>query len=490
MIDGPRVDDLAIEAGLDEGGAAVRGVGLARQATMNPMYRGAAAMMACVGIQGLTNLIFLGLASKAYSEADVGTASALFSAILLVTFITGMGLVVTVPLYANRSDLDDATVLTWVFIYTTATSVIGSAAYLAFAPSDAIAALRSDLGLAGCALFVFAASGISIATLTDVRMMADRKWSWIIVRNVVMGVGRIAALALPVMGSPAMFVFAAGSVPPAITGVVAVGVLPYLSRIRYHLFPIPRRLYEALRFATVNWFGVLVSQGPIFLVPVLVSTRVPFAANAEFFLAWSPAQLVLAIPTTMASVLLAESTKQDQRLRTKALEALGLSLVLVAVMLLGAVALQGPLRNFYGPKYPNLGTILLVLLATGIPWSFTAIGLSLARVRRDQFVILATTITGGVAVMVLVLVLVGERGIEGAALGWLLGNTVAAFAVIGSSVLSLRFRGLGTQAFDQQVEGRSPLPDEELLPTGAGQMEPIGLAGLTRPPSGESGVGH
>jgi len=480
----PRADAAGV-AGSGGASGLARVRGMVQVAAQGPMFRGAASMMACVAIQGSTNLVFVGLASKTYSEHDVGIASALFTATLLVTFVTGMGLVVTVPLYANRSDRDDATVLTWVFVYTTVTSLVGSVLYLALVPTEAIVALRNDLGAGGWVLFVLTASGISIATLTDVRMMADRKWNLIIIRNIVMGVGRVAALAVPAFSSPAMFVFVAGSVPPALTGAVAVGVLPRLSGIRYRLFPIPRRLWEALHFATVNWFGVLVSQGPLFLVPVVVSAKVSSASYAEFFVAWQPAQLALAIPTTMASVLLAESSKQEQSLRKKVIEALGLSIVLVAILVAGAAVMRGPVNAFYGKgKYPDVVLLLLLLLGAGIPFAVSAIGLSLARVRRDQFVILGTTITGGIAEMALVVVLVDRNGTSGAAIGWLLGNTVAAAAVVVTSIVSLRRRGVGAEALDQLVDGQQPFPDEELVPTGAGQMEPIGFAGFADPPSG------
>ena len=402
--------------------------------------RGAVWMLLSVAIQGITGLVFWALAAHWYIPTDVGIASALFSSVLLVIFMTGMGLVVTVPLYAFASDRESATLLTWAFLVTIATSCLGTAIFLGFVPSDAAHLLNETMGAWGWVLFAFVSAGASLATLTDIRLMTERRWGWVLGRNGLVGFGRIFLLFLPAIGTRSLWLFAMGALPAGVSGFVAAAAIPSICKLRYRLRPLPARVGQAVRFAGVNWFGIIVSQGPSFVVPVLVSLHVTPSENAHFFLAWSAASLVFVIPTTMSQVLLAESPKRDQKIRTKALEALALSLTLVALAVVASLAIRGVILSVYGADYRQIADLLPLLMAAGLPWAFTAIGLTIARIRRDQFIVLTTTISAGIALLILTVVLVDRHGVVGAATGWLLGNAFAAVVMVLASVVSARVR--------------------------------------------------
>ena len=400
------------------------------QATRRSLLTGAGWMAVFVVTQSVTGIGFWLLSSRFYPTATVGLASALFSLLLLVTFVTGMGLPVTIPLFAGGTDRESTTLLTWALIYTTATSAVGTVLFLLVVKSDATTLLREEGGALGWLIFFVSVAGASIASLVDVRLMGARRWSLVFARSLVVGVGRIALLFMPKVGNGALWLFSVGSLPVAISGVFAIAVLPGAAKIKYHLWPLPSRTFAAFRFASINFTATLSSQAPTFILPVIVLANVPPEANAQYFLAWSAASVVFLFPTTIAQVLLVESSGSRQvdpvQARLRYLEALGLSLGIAVVALIVTVLLKGFVQTIFGAAYSGTSALLPLLVGAGIPWTFTAISLTRARLRKDSRAIIATTATLGIVTIGAALVLVPREGTVGAAVAWLIGQTIAA----------------------------------------------------------------
>ncbi len=203
------------------------------------LMRGGAWTTANVALQALTGAGFWLFASRIYSPVSVGLASALFSSLLFVNFITGMGLPVTIPLFAGSNSEEDTTILSWALIYTTATSAVGTVVYLVAVSSAAVVVLRQQGGALGWFVFFFSVAGASVGALADVRLMIARRWGLVLARNNIVGVIRIAMLFLPHFGNPALWLFAVGALPVAVTGVIAIALLPRWTGVRFRLGPSP-----------------------------------------------------------------------------------------------------------------------------------------------------------------------------------------------------------------------------------------------------------
>ena len=80
-------------------------------------------------------------------------------------------------------------------------------------------------------------------------------------------------------------------------------------------------------------------------------------------------------------------------------------------------------------------------MAAGVPWAVTSICLADARLRRDSRATLLITLVLGATVLGPALVLVPDRGIDGATTAWLAGNVIAAVVGACSTVLAHKTRG-------------------------------------------------
>ena len=85
-----------------------------------------------------------------------------------------------------------------------------------------------------------------------------------------------------------------------------------------------------MRFATVNWVGLVATQGPIFAIPLLVAFSVDSADNAPFYVAWSFGAMAFLLPQTIGQVTLSEAN-YDGQVSNKLIHGLKLALLLTCI---------------------------------------------------------------------------------------------------------------------------------------------------------------
>ncbi len=176
------------------------------------------------------------------------------------------------------------------------------------------------------------------------------------------------------------------------------------------------------------------SQAPTFVLPVIVLTYVTANQYAQFFLAWSAASTVFLIPVSIAGVLLVESAKHTaHEARARYLETLGMSLGLMFLAAVAAIAGQGIVVRLYGPHYHEAARLIPQMIIASFPWAFTSVAIARARARKDNQTVVATTVVLGLVIIVGALVLVPTEGVHGAIVAWGLGQLMAAIvaALVG-----------------------------------------------------------
>ena len=92
----------------------------------------------------------------------------------------------------------------------------------------------------------------------------------------------------------------------------------------------------------------------------------------------------------------------------------------------------------YGEGYRDAAHLLPRMMLAGVPWALTSLYLSEARILHRHVATVAITVTLTLAIIGPALVLVPDRGIEGAADAWLGGNVVAAVVAVALTFMSRR----------------------------------------------------
>ena len=402
------------------------------------VLHGSAWVLVGLAVQAVLGFAFWTLAAHVASVDDVGRASAMFTSVQFINYATGLGLTIALARHATGTTSQDDALFGWSVAATTVTSVLGALVFLAVSTSDA--AVLATGSATSRLIFALYVAGISVGLLVDVRMMAARRWGWLVGRIAVIGLVRLPLVLIDPDVGRDVWIYHLMMAPLAIGGFASVLVLRAIGGGRLS-WKRPALLGVVVRFAGVNWLAALASTAPQFVLPLVVVEHVRPSVYAGFFLAWTMTGMVFLVPGAISQILLVEGAKDADAasdetatetslvgvgISTHERQALGFSLGVAVLAWVGSLAGGQVLTWIFGEDYGVLARTLPALVVAGIPWAFTSVRLSEARLRRDQPATIAITVTLGLAILVPALLWVPEWGVAGATRAWILGNVVAA----------------------------------------------------------------
>ena len=394
------------------------------------VVRGSAWLVSSIALQGLSGYVFWLAAARLYDSDQVGHALALWGSAQFVSYLTSLGLTVTVARWCGKRSRAEV-VFTWSVLATAVATAIGTLGYLALVTAESFDVIRQWGTPAAAGMFFFVVLGTSLAALVDIRLAADRLFGWILWRVIALSVLRLALLPLfRTSGAADIWLFLLGGGAAALSGLVVTALLPTASGARWRLRPLPAERVEIVRFSAVNYLADLAARAPLFALPVVVLTSVGATENANFFVAFQITVLVFLVPMTVGQVVLIEGGRSVQHAAAQARLALVATLGLMAAAAAVTWALSGVLVPLYGSEYEQAADLLPLLMLAGIPWAVTSITLAELRVRGSHLGTAAVTVTFAVGVLLPALVLVPDDGADGAVVAWLIGNVAA--AVVGA----------------------------------------------------------
>lgn len=414
-------------------------VGLIAQFRQGDLVQGSAWTVLSILVNGAGGFLFWWVAAASIDQSAVGSAQRLFTGVMVVTYLTSLGLPIAVARYCRDESRAAHSLFTWALLLTFASSILGTVAFLAWPTDSDLTAPLAGMGTAGEFLtFLAMVVGMSFAILVEVRLMSLRMWRWVVGRVVLLVGLRFPLLFLDPTGNEALWLFLLIAGAPAISGLVGVVGLRRSAHVPARLLPAPPETRAWLRYAGVNYLGMLAAQGPNFLVPLIVAVNVDDDTFAPFYIAWGVTTIVFLIPHMLGQTLLVEANKDGadfgHQFRTALMVSVGL---MVAVTV--AVYVTAPLvTRVLGDDYLDAEELIPMLVAASIPWAVTSICLARARALEHTGAIIAITGTFFISTLGLALTLTNDQGAAGAATAWVLGNLLAAAA---AGLTLLRRRG-------------------------------------------------
>ena len=407
--------------------------GLRRRASGHRhLLTGSAALVLTAGVQALSGALFWLIAARVDEQTDVGHATALFTSVLFVSFMAGLGQPVAAARYAAGRARSDHVLFAWGAAATATAAAVFGVAYLLVISPPAIEELRDWHGAAGPTLFVFLCSGTALSLLLDVRLMTQRRWGLVLARASIVGALRFPLLLIPVDDDRAVWLLTVAALPAALSGFLGTAWLPKITGHRHVFGPKPASATAWARYSLVNWASTVTYQAPTFAMPVIVLVNVSADDNASFYVAWGVAAVACYVPTAIGQALLAEGGRDGAHVRTQVRLAI---VVAGGLMVVGAVIAtfgRDLIVTLYGEEYQQAADILPALVWAAVPWAVTSVYLTEARVRHRSAATVLITVVLSTAILVPALILVPEDGIEGAAVAFLFGNIVAAIVALGT----------------------------------------------------------
>lgn len=395
------------------------------------LLTGSTVLVAGAAVQGLGGMVFSLIVAQHDTKTNFGNASALFTSVLFVTYLAGLGLPVALARYSADRSVDAHVLFTWGVAATAGAAVVASAGYLTVVDPKAADVLWNWHPVWGFVLFAAVVMGSAFSLIVDVRCMTMRRWNLVLMRLCIVAVAKIALLPIGHDSSHRavlLFLYLGG--PVAASGFAGVALLHRITGGHHRLGPRPASAHAAIRYAGVNYLSTLAYQAPYFALPVIVLVNVPAATNSSFYVAWGIVAIAFYVPSAIGQALLAEGGKDGAHVRSQVRLAMTLAIAIMGAGTLATFLGKGVVVAAYGQDYRDAAHILPAMMLAGIPWAITSLYLTEARVLHRNAATVTITATLTVAIIVPALLLVpGEgprHGINGASMAWLLGNVVAA----------------------------------------------------------------
>jgi O-antigen/teichoic acid export membrane protein len=342
-----------------------------------------------------------------------------------------MGLPVAVARYARDDGEEARALFGWAVAYTSVTSAVGTAGYFVLFRGDIAGRFFTWGPVVGVLLFFLLVTGMSLAFLVEIRLMALRKWGWVLWRVLVLGVARFPLLWLPLVGDDVIWLLLLVAGAPAVTGFIGVVLLQ--GGRGWNLWPPSPRAVQAFRYASVNWVGLLTEKAPAFVLPMIVAVRVDEVTFATFYYVWMVTLIVFLVPETVGRVLLAEGGRDGVHASQQIRLGLLLQLPTMAAIALGARMVPDLIGRIFGAEYAAAEEVFPAFMLAGIPWAITTTAVARARISEHSAHTVAITVAYAAATLGPALLLTDQEGLGGAADAWLLGHAVA--AVVGAATL-------------------------------------------------------
>ena len=350
------------------------------------LLRNGYALMANTVVTGVLGLGYWLLAARHYSEANVGRASAAYSAMNLLAGITALSLIGAMARFIPQSGRATGKLIRAGYGISVLSAIIGSVAFLLLVAGRPDSSYSDLTGVPVGAIFTGAVIIWSLFTLQDGALVGMRNASWVTLENAVFGIAKIAMLlplatVIPHTGLYVSWMVPAALAVPAVNWLIFRKLLPR-HKDRFGAAAPPTRA-DVGRFLAGDVSGALMLLASISLVPVLVAMFVPPGLNAYFYIAWTIGITLDLLAANMALSLTVEGAFDPVALAGHAKAALRRLMILLVPIAIGIALLAPWILGLFGPGYAKYGAPILVLLAAAtVPRTLTEIYLGALRAQN------------------------------------------------------------------------------------------------------------
>ncbi|WP_448638577.1 hypothetical protein [Geodermatophilus sp. URMC 63] len=393
------------------------------------LYRNSFLILATQAVTSAVGYLFWALSARDAGPAATGLGGSLLSAVSATHLVTATGVVVgTIRLLAEASDPRARRAeAVRAGVATAVLSLVGGLLLVTAVPrlvGSLAPAAEPSLAAALVVSVVATSTGLAL----DAVSLAVGRTRIMLVRGAVASLARLLVFLLPGPTSlhDLMWSYALATVA---ADLLALALL----RPREALRHVPRALPDVWgrrRYFLGHHLTALGGAGAVYLLPVVVLTRLGPVEAGYFYPTWLLGSLFFTISPAVANAYLARTTPPGEPLGAQVRQAVVLIGVLLALPLLVVALAPDLLLGALGPGYAERGRVLLwVLAASALPDAVTNVAVAALRIRRRLGT--AAALNAGMSVLALASAfpLLAGLGIAGGGVAWLLAQTAGALAV-------------------------------------------------------------
>lgn len=411
-----------------------------RRRAGNSLFRNSFFIMATTLVTSGLGYIYWTAAARVFSADAVGLASALISAVNLVSALSLLGLpsVVIDLLSGQRSTKSWSAMVEAAMFMVAATGLVCGAGMWLLLPVLSSTLQLSGEGAADVVLLVGLVAIGNILAVLDGVFKAERASHFLFARNVAFSASKIPLLFLPLL-LPLLhrnsFTILLSWVLATIISLV-LSLVWCLRRLGYRpqldVGSMWRQSGLLGRRVGGNYLISIGGTMPMYLLPVIVATRLTTTDAAYFYTTWMVGGIFFMVSSSISSALFAEGSVERTSLPTQLRSSIRLVILYLAPLSAVCFFWGKAILGIFGVEYAQYGFgILLILVVSAVPDAVTNLAITVLRVRRHIYIAGALNIGMSVVTLVLAWILLPLFGINGAGWAWLIGQSCGTMAVLG-----------------------------------------------------------
>lgn len=397
------------------------------------LYRNALFIMANQLLLLGAGLGFWLLAANRYSEDEVGIGSATVSAMLLLSYLSLLGLDYAVirflPNAGNKFNTMVNSCLTLGGVVSTGAAIIFIFGLDLWSPAQKFLQEKPAYGVG----FVVCTAGWTLYWIAGRTFIANRRAGFTLAQGVIFNIFRLTLIVVLASFFDHFGIFTSWGVGGLVA--VAIGIFIFLPKIQNSYSPVPTIKMSVLapmvKFALSNYVVALLWFGTIYMLPLLVINILGEEENAYFFIAWQLANILFSISIAISFSLLAEGSHNRQALGRDTIRSLKFTFAIVIPAMVLVLLFADKMLAIFGTDYADNATDFLRLTAiSAIPVSFNQVYFSVKRVKMEMNSVVAINAFTAIGVVVISVILLDSMGIEGSGIAWLSIHTMASLIIL------------------------------------------------------------
>ena len=399
----------------------------------SPLYRNAYALMVNTGVTGLLGVAYWLLAARHYTAVEVGRASALYSAMSLLSGLTAYSLLGAVIRFVPQTASRTKRFVLYAYLFSSLASVLVTIPFLLMikhwgASYAQLSGFIPGLVFIGCVITW------GVFTLQDGVLTGLRSAVWVPLENGIFGVVKIILLLALAASVPAFGIDISWMLPvlvslPLVNALIFGRLIPRHQALTGERLPPTRR--EVRRFLAGDYTGALCMLAVAYLVPIAVAVHSGPSLAAYFYVAWTIGGVLDLIAVNMGMSLTVEGAFDRHTLAANCRHALRRTLIILIPAAALAALLAHVALGLYGSPYASYGAPILELLAVAtLPKTLTEIYLGALRAQSRTRLVAVIQVARCVLILGLALGLTAVLGLIGAGIAVLAAQSLIAILIL------------------------------------------------------------
>jgi len=397
-----------------------------------PLYGNAFYLMLSAATTSLLGFFFWVIVARFYTEAAVGFSSAIISAISLLAIISQVGLDISLVRFLPHSESSQDLINSCYTLGGLISLVLAGVFLVGLGFwSPALAFVRQSAIFAS-AFIVFTVLW-TLSNLVNFTFVARRRANFMLYGGIIFSMLKLLLPILFVLFFHAFGIVASWGI--ALTVALAISVFRFLPRVQDSYKPVPTLRFSLLkdvwRYSGGNYVANLFMVCPASLLPLMVVNVLGAEQNAYFYIGWMIAGMLFAIPASISTSLLAESSHFEDKLKENVGRSLKFAYLLLIPAVIVLILVSKWMLLVFGQSYSaNTLHLFWILSLSSLPAAFSYIYTGILQVAGRVKELMALWGLIVLAVLLVSYFIMPAVGIIGIGYAWLGAQTVAAIYVL------------------------------------------------------------